>query len=309
MDICSCVCRCDDLGCCSQFLFQRSVVFSQRPSIYPTVAAKRFREMRIVFDHPVKGRAAAGQLLSLRKVDQSVLQFAITLHILMAEADWDQKALLGGITGGLSKMNELATGDETQSLDELIDLAMRLDNRLRQRHTMKTGHRRSCISPSASPLPSDSPQPSIPDQPTSMASPVSPGVEEPMQLGQSRLIPQERRRRINQHPCIYCGEGEHFLTHCPELPKGRSHQFNQGALVSQTTTSSDTDNQILLRGMLWWGRNSLPVHAFVDSGADRNFIRPGTGYADVHPHHARDVLAINSKYLVKVNHSIAPLIV
>lgn len=46
-----------------------------------------------------------------------------------------------------------------------------------------------------------------------------PGEEEPMQLGQPRLTPQERQRRLTLRLCIYCGKKGHFFTHCPEVPK------------------------------------------------------------------------------------------
>lgn len=113
-----------ELGRCSQFLFQCSLILSQQLSTYPTDAAKiafvtspllgreaacaldafsakqelqsdfeTFTHKK-VFDHPVNWREATGRLLFfLRQGGQPVSEFAITFHILAAEADWDQKAL------------------------------------------------------------------------------------------------------------------------------------------------------------------------------------------------------------------------
>lgn len=92
------------------------------------------------------------------------------------------------------------------------------------------------------------------------------GSEEPMQICRSRLTPQKRRRWMTQRLCIYCGQEGHFLACCPEVPG------NRGTLMSHTLTSPSTVDWIPLRGVLCVANDSLPVHAFVDSGADRNFI-------------------------------------
>lgn len=153
-----------DLGCCSQFLFQSSLVFSEQPLTYSSDVVKiafassilsgraaawalatsssnsifqsdfnAFScEMWKVFDHPVKGREAFSRLLSLRQGGQSVSEFTVTFRILVAEADWDQTTLLGVFRRGLSEevKDELAAREEAQSLDKLIDLAICLDNQL-----------------------------------------------------------------------------------------------------------------------------------------------------------------------------------
>lgn len=38
---------------------------------------------------------------------------------------------------------------------------------------------------------------------------------EPMQVGRTRLTPEERQRRISAHLCLYCGSPGHFLAQCP----------------------------------------------------------------------------------------------
>lgn len=51
-------------------------------------------EMRKIFDHPVQGREAEGQLLRLRQGARSV-KFAVDYHILVAESGWENQALWG----------------------------------------------------------------------------------------------------------------------------------------------------------------------------------------------------------------------
>lgn len=80
---------------------------------------------------------------------------------------------------------ELAVSDEVQSLDELVDLAFRLDNIERgSRQGPQFLSQASCVSPDAF-LPLDS-WPSV-----SSSSLVLSGTEEPLWLGQSMAHPAE----------------------------------------------------------------------------------------------------------------------
>uniref|UniRef100_A0A8C6U8R8 Retrotransposon gag domain-containing protein n=1 Tax=Neogobius melanostomus TaxID=47308 RepID=A0A8C6U8R8_9GOBI len=160
-----------DLGSCGRFLLQCSLVFDQQSNTY---AADKSRisfvlsllggkasqwatavweanspicwsyrdfsdEMRKIFDHPVRGKEAAKRLLALHQGASSVAQYAIDFRILAAESGWDDAALQGVFMRGLAEniKDELAARDETESLEELISLAIRLDNRLRERRREK----------------------------------------------------------------------------------------------------------------------------------------------------------------------------
>ncbi len=89
-------------------------------------------EMRRVFDHPVKGRQAVSPLLDLQQGRLSVSEYAVNFRILAAESGWDDSALqaifLKGLAGELK--DELAVQEECNSVNSLIDLAIRLDNRI-----------------------------------------------------------------------------------------------------------------------------------------------------------------------------------
>ena len=247
-----------DLGTCSQFLHQCSLVFSQQPATYATdqsriafimslcsekasawaLAISQHNpflssdysaftsEMRRVFDHPVKGKEAVSQLLSLSQGKNSVSQYALDFRILAAECGWDQAALQGVFLKGLSEeiKDELAARDETTSLEELINLAIRLDNRLRERQREKAEGRRARSS-----LSTRSYQPLPTHFEDSRGSPVMTAhlpadSEEPMQLGRAKLTPAERQRRFHLGLCFYCGQEGHPLAKCPVRPKGEAHQ-------------------------------------------------------------------------------------
>lgn len=92
-------------------------------------------EMKRVFDHPVRGRQAVGQLLHLRQGSQSVSQYAIAFRIPAAESRWGDSALqaifIKGLAGEIK--DELAVCEDSSSLNSLHNLAISLDNRLREK--------------------------------------------------------------------------------------------------------------------------------------------------------------------------------
>ena len=248
-----------DLGTCQSFLLQCSLVFDLQPQTYATDKSKiafivglltgRARawgaavlngsplinssyanfvtEMKKIFDHPVKGKDASQRLLSLRQGARSVAEYSVDFRTLAAESGWNDESLQGVFRKGLSEAvkDELAARDESDSLDDLVALAIRLDNRLRERRREKAGLPVSWTSsrPELSPLPRMG---SEPPPKTGMVTslPSSSAEEEPMQLGRNRLSPAERLQRVKAGVCIYCGQAGHFLVSCPLRLKGKTHQ-------------------------------------------------------------------------------------
>ena len=247
-----------DLGACGRFLFQCNLVFAQQPGTFHSDQSRIAyimsllsgraaqwvtalweshhqdpvctslpvftAELRKVFDHPVQGKEAASKLLSLRQGPRSVAEFSVDFRILAAESGWDETALRGVFVHGLSDTvkDELAARDETDSLDSLISLSIRLDNRLRERRREKGA--RPVFSPVFS-----SPNSLVPasrvtseTQPSSSGPVSSPSPldrEEPMQLGRARLTQAERQRRMRAGLCLYCGQAGHLIASCSLLPK------------------------------------------------------------------------------------------
>ena len=174
------------MGTCRAFLIQCSLVFDQQPLTYPTdrsriayilgslrcnalawasalwdsesAACDNFdffvAEMRKVFDHPVEGGNAAKRLMSLRGLFLSSLNEPIK--------------------------DELATRDEADSLEEVISLSIRLDNRLHERRTERASH-------SMSPAFTGSSPPHLPRAALPPPVPQAVSAEEPKQLGRTRL--------------------------------------------------------------------------------------------------------------------------
>lgn len=255
-----------NLGTCAQFLHQCSLVFSQQPATYatdqskiafimsllsdqasawalavsthsPTICAEYSaftQEMKNVFDHPVKGREATSQMLRLRQGSQSVSQYALEFRILAAESGWNDPALRDIFHKGLAEelKDELATRDEPASLEGLITLAIKLDNRLRERRRERSlGQRpRPLTSTPANPPRTFSSSSTPPSGSPGLNSspPNPPPANEPMQLGRAKLTPEERQRRFSNRLCFYCGQKGHYLAQCSDASKGQAHQQEGG---------------------------------------------------------------------------------
>ena len=114
--------------------------------------------------------------------------------------------------------------DDSESLDALIALAVRLESRLGEFRGERPSRSVSLPTPClASSFPSNlatGPAPRFPATSGFSAPQVS--AEEPMQIGRTRLTPEERQRRLREGRCIYCGQRGHLIASCPV--KDRAHQ-------------------------------------------------------------------------------------
>lgn len=160
-------------------------------------------EMRKVFDRSFSGREAAREIMALRQGTRSVYDYAIEFRTLSASCNWNDDALYDAFLNGLSDSvkDELVPRELPSSLMELMDLAGRIDARIRQRARER--------SPAPSrlgfkPMPLGAPPP------------------EPMQVDRARVTPEERQRRRDTGSCFYCGKVGHFCSACPL--KDRAHQ-------------------------------------------------------------------------------------
>ncbi|KAK3505778.1 hypothetical protein QTP70_004024 [Hemibagrus guttatus] len=223
-----------DPSACDGFLTQCSLTFELQPSSFPSDRAKiayvitllsgkalswatavwkaqapfcssytRFvEEFKRVFDHPLSGRQASKNLLTLRQKNGSATEYAIQFRTIAAGSGWNDESLMVCFLNGLSEAikDDLAIREPARDLENLIDQAIRLDNRLRERNL-----NRPCVSAlSASPTPAQ-------------MLPVPQNSPEPMQLGRTRLSPSEQDRRMRERCCLYCGLYGHFRSTCPEL--------------------------------------------------------------------------------------------
>lgn len=107
------------------------------------------------------------------------------------ESSWNEFTLKAVFRKGLNEniCTKMACLDDEASLDSLIDLAIQLDNLLRDRGLVLL----PCLS-----------QPELPPPP------------EVMQLGRLCVSPEVKERRCHERQCYYCGESGHRIVLCPE---------------------------------------------------------------------------------------------
>ena len=159
-------------------------------------------------------------ILSYCQGTRSVAEYSVEFRILAAKSRWGDEALRSAFRRGLNdSIEDLILRDRPTSLADLISLALKVDDRLRERRIEKTT-RNPPVAPRVprSFGPRDAPILTIPNTgPT----PFSHGTSEtePMQLGRSRLTQAEREHRMQNKLCLYCGKSGHFIQTCSVRPK------------------------------------------------------------------------------------------
>ncbi|XP_025760795.1 uncharacterized protein LOC109200937 isoform X1 [Oreochromis niloticus] len=247
-----------ELDLCGGFLFQCTLFFSRSPLSFPTDAAKishfvgllRGRalawaeaylstnplqscdfddflgEFKATFSPPVSEDDAAQKLLALRQGRRSVAEYLVEFRTVAAAVGWPDSALRGIFLRSLNDQmkDQLAFHEAADSFEDLVSLARRIDKRLREREAERRPkpprpvlHPELRVSQPLSPFRS----------PAACARSPSPPPPEPMQIGRSRLSPEERERRFRAGDCLYCGKPGHRIASCPVRPNGPAHRFTE----------------------------------------------------------------------------------
>lgn len=242
-----------DPGSCSGFLLQVDLVFGRSPRTFVADSNKisylvgklRNRalkwaeaylsknplltcsyevflgEFQKTFAHPISEGSSAQRLLDLRQGRQRVADFLIDFRTAAAETGWPDDALRGVFFRALNEgmKDQLASRDEPKSFEELASLSLRIDNRLRDRERDRNYKSQRRL-PRSFPGTSPSPPPTVDSHEFVASAYVTDPEPEPMQIGRSRLTPEERERRRRAHACFYCGSLEHLIAACPKEGKG-----------------------------------------------------------------------------------------
>ncbi|KAL0193301.1 hypothetical protein M9458_011597, partial [Cirrhinus mrigala] len=184
---------------------------------------------------------AGERILTLRQGKTTAAEFTLTFRTLAAQTGWPDDPLKLHFRKGLSHdlQAELACRDEGKTLDELINLAIRIDNLIRSRKSSKD-------TPPQLPIPPFTPE------------------HEAMQVAHTRLIAEERDQHQQLNLFLYCGKPGHIKTSCPSRPMQRtssvvSHYSNSSHTVKASVNIVFLDKQI-------------NTTALIDSGAAGNFM-------------------------------------
>ncbi|KAI2644696.1 Retrotransposon-like protein 1 [Labeo rohita] len=262
---------------CKGFLLQCSIFVNQQPALYPTDTSRIsfvcslltdkaldwatavwgtdgsifptfnyfLQSFREVFDHPTGGKSAGEQLPVLTQGEGTAAEFALAFRTLAAQTTWVEDTLKLLFRRGLNAdlQAELACWDEGRSLKEFIELTIRIDNLIRSRRP--TPYNNSS-SPTAS---------------------FSALHSEPMQIGFTRLSPEERERRMRLCLCLYCGKPGHLRSTCPTRPGSPGNQA-----VSSDFPHLHSASCVVMSVKLSVNNRTIEVDALIDSGAAGNFM-------------------------------------
>ncbi len=193
----------------------------------------------------IAGDSSIGeQLYQLRQGSMSINQYSLKFRTLAAASSWNEQALITVYRQGLDpKLRlHLAAYDDTLGLERFIQLSIRCSNRMQ-----------SCS----------------PDFPAAIVTPPyrQPEISsppEPMQTDSNRLSSAERRRRLMQGLCLYCGASGHMIMACPLRPPR--------PMVSAIQPSLMKMNPLSTCAQLTASNVTIPVSVLLDSGSAGNFI-------------------------------------
>ncbi|KAI2655821.1 Transposon Tf2-6 polyprotein [Labeo rohita] len=178
-------------------------------------------ELRTVFQHPESEVEVDSRLYHLKQGSRSVSRYTTEFRTLSVQTTWSNSALRTAYYEGLSTRlkDELAVRELPDTLEGMIQLALRVDQRMR--HNTKTvfcsfsgstGYQRAPDSSTFQAVAASPSPPPIASEAHSI------GAGEPMQIGRTSLSAAERARRYREGLCAYCASPDHHRAICPLRP-------------------------------------------------------------------------------------------
>ncbi|KAI2646678.1 Transposon Tf2-8 polyprotein [Labeo rohita] len=278
---------------CDVFLTNLSLIFEFQPSRYPTDRSRIAllvslltgqaaewatavlkadgdsahsypaftNQLRAAFQHPESEVEVDSRLYHLRQGERSVSRYTTEFRTLSVQTTWSDAALRTAYYEGLSirLKDELAVRELPDTLEGMIQLALRVDQRMRH-HPHRTNpvsrsstgtfpRTRTLDSPVTYTVAAPSPPPPIASEAHSS------GAGEPMQIGRTSLSAAERARRYREGLCAYCA---------PQIT------IEQSALSGRETARPGKEGEVFA----WSGDEQNLSRRISDapSGAAGNFI-------------------------------------
>lgn len=196
------------------------------------------------------------------------MDFSIDFRTLANHSHWGPEALVAVYLHSLADYlkDELVSHAPPTSLDEAIALTARIDRRVqaRRRERGRPSHPSASLSSGVGPGPGSSSPPGG-RQPS----------PEPMEVGRASLSAAERRRRLTENLCLYCGGGGHRVSSCPGRKRASSADDGGVRLSSAFSSPPSTLARTLIQARLFASGTTHTQAALIDSGAEANIMDGG----------------------------------
>ncbi|KAL0164906.1 hypothetical protein M9458_040659, partial [Cirrhinus mrigala] len=282
---------------CDVFLTNLSLIFEFQPSRYPTDRSRIAllvslltgqaaewaaavlkansdsahsypaftTQLRAVFQHPESEVEVDSRLYHLRQGERSVSRYTTEFRTLSVQTTWSDATLRTAYYEGLSirLKDELAVRELPDTLEGMIQLALRVDQRMRHH------------SPRTNPV-SRSSTGTIPRTRT-LDSPVTYGVAAPSPPPPIASEAHSRSRGAHANRPHLPTLPRRFITPSSDLPSSSGKQPDQverGRSLPGPVTKKPcpAESRMLLQVSILVGHQRIVTTAFVDSGAAGNFI-------------------------------------
>jgi hypothetical protein len=265
-----------DRKACATFLSHLNLYISGNPTLFPndaakvTFAASYLRDRAFSWFEPylldkkapirydfdlftkelLKNLGDPDRIRTLTRDLQTLTQsgsasdYTARFYQISSYLSWNDNALRDQYYTGLKPAVKDAlaySNSDPDTLKELSDLAIRLDNRLFERRieTRKTNDKREHRTGTSTPRYNQSS-----NSTSARTGPV------PMDIDATKhnkpfkpLTPEERKRRMDNNLCLYCGEAGHRVPQCPQRNKPRPAQL-------RATINPESDVDLLPRQSL-----------------------------------------------------------
>ncbi len=209
-------------------------------------------------------RESSRQLLTLKQGSRSTADFAIEFRTIASGSGWNDEALMACFQGGLSGpiLDELVTREPATDLESLITMAIRLDNRLRERESTRRKTSPPRLSGNRQPYPAR------------FSSPSSERLEPPedMQLGAFQTLPcrEGSPHEGESLPILRCIWA--FPSPLSRAPGKRPSPPSYRRAVMGKISAPPPNAVLSFPVTLSWEGHQHQVRAMIDSGAAGDFL-------------------------------------
>jgi hypothetical protein len=199
------------------------------------------------FGDPDRAATAARKLYALKQGHREFSTYYAEFARYAADVDWNEPAKLSVLKNGLSydlKQDLIPLPEEPQTIEALVAVCQKLDNRRRALENSKKYSSFARTSTSTRTFATSTPPPSRPYIPPTTTTSSTPSTATgthpgPMDLStatttnKKRISNEERAKRLAEGRCFYCGGLGHISRECPQKRSIKVNEAQLGDVVAE----------------------------------------------------------------------------